>query len=486
MMAQVFSVGMATFRPTGLPSPAMSKRPAAAMAGCDAIVTLGENGAITSFDRAAEEIFDYPASAAVGKHIGILFSAADSPLFAAAPTIDFTRLPFDAPLRAVGKRRDATTFATEITGTAIELGGARRLVLVMRDVTARDRAEAERRTAEARFRSLVEQIPAVTFMGSLYEDQNEFYVSPQIEQLLGFSQQEWLSDPFLWFNQLHPEDRAYCNQEFARGCVTGGPFRAEFRALTRTGQVVWVHGEARVVSDEDGRPLFIQGVAYDITEAKRAVEAVRASAEQLKASLAEKEVLLKEIHHRVKNNLQVISSLLRLQATHIEDPRALEMFNESRNRIESMALVHQKLYQSANLSQVDFGEYARSLSALLIASYGARARQIALRTEIGNVSLSVDVALPLGLIINELLSNSLKYAFPGGGGGEVRIELHHLEDGQIQVIVADNGAGFPPHIDFRETSTLGMQLVRALTEQIGAAIELRRDPGTEFRISFRP
>jgi len=135
---------------------------------------------------------------------------------------------------------------------------------------------------------------------------------------------------------------------------------------------------------------------------------------------------------------------------------------------------------------VDFGEYARSLSALLIASYGARARQIALRTEIDNVSLSVDVALPLGLIINELLSNSLKYAFPGGGGGEVRIELHHLEDGQIQVIVADNGAGFPPHIDFRETSTLGMQLVRALTEQIEAAIELRRDRGTEFRISFRP
>ncbi len=487
MMAQVFSVGMATFRPSALPSPAMPKRPAAAMAGCAAIVTHGEKGANTSFDRAAEEIFDYPASAAVGKHIGILFSAADSPLFADAPTIDFTRLPFDAPLQAVGKRRDGTTFATEISGTAIELGGARRLVLVMRDVTAGDRAEAERRTAEARFRSLVEQIPAVTLMGSLYEDKNEFYVSPQIEQLLGFSQEEWLSDPFLWFNQLHPEDRAYCNQEFARGCVTGGPFRAEFRALTRAGEVVWVHGEARVVSDEDGRPLLIQGVAYDITEAKRAVEAVHASAEQLKASLAEKEVLLKEIHHRVKNNLQVISSLLRLQATHIEDPRALEMFNESRNRIESMALVHEKLYQSANLSQVNFGEYARSLSALLIASYGARAAQITLRTEIDNVSLSVDVALPLGLIINELLSSQPhQYAFPGGQRGEVGIELHHLEDGQIQVIVADNGAGFPRDIDFRETGTLGMQLVRALTEQIEGAIELRRDHGTEFRISFHP
>ncbi len=371
MMAQVFSLGMSTFRPSGLPSPAMSKRPAAAMAGCDAIVTLGENGAITSFDRAAEETFDYPANAAVGKHIGILFSQAGSPPFAAAPTTLISPACRLTPARKLSANGATEPPSRPKLTARPSSHGARRLVLWVirgRGFMLGDRAEAERRTAEARFRSLVEQIPAVTFMGALYEDKNEFYVSPQIEQLLGFSQDEWLSDPFLWFNQLHPEDRAYCNQEFARGCVTGGPFRAEFRALTRNGEVVWVHGEARVVGDEDGRPLFIQGVAYDITESKRAEEAVRASAEQLKASLAEKEVLLKEIHHRVKNNLQVISSLLRLQATHIEDPRALEMFNESRNRIESMALVHEKLYQSANLSQVDSGEYARSLSALLIAS----------------------------------------------------------------------------------------------------------------------
>jgi two-component sensor histidine kinase len=135
---------------------------------------------------------------------------------------------------------------------------------------------------------------------------------------------------------------------------------------------------------------------------------------------------------------------------------------------------------------VDFGEYTRSLSALLIASYGARAAQISLRTEMDDVSLSVDLALPLGLIINELLSNSLKYAFPVGGAGEVRIELHHLEDGRLQVIVADNGAGFPQHLDFRETGTLGMQLVRALTEQIEGTVDMHRDGGTEFRISFRP
>ena len=290
----------------------------------------------------------------------------------------------------------------------------------------------------------------------------------------------------MWFNQLHPDDRSYCNEEFARGCIAGGPFRAEFRALTRDGKVVWVHGEARVVRDEDGRPMFIQGVAYDITESKRAEEAVRAGAEQLKASLEEKEVLLKEIHHRVKNNLQVISSLLKLQAAHIEDPAALEMFNESRHRIQTMALVHEKLYQSANFSRVDFGEYARSLSALLASTYRHKAARIALKTEIEEVSLGVDVALPLGLIINELISNSLKYAFPKGGDGEIRIAINRVADNQLQLIVADNGIGFPSDVDFRKTESLGMQLLLALSGQIGGRVELRADAGTEFRILFRP
>ena len=484
MMAQVFSLGLSTLRPSDAASSKEKRRPPAVSVGEDAIVTVDDNGIITSFDKAAEKVFRYSARAVVGNHIAILFDSVDSPSFGVTTKLEDGQVKLSVPADAVGKRREGTAFSMEMTSTALELGGERRFVLVVRDVTERDRAEAERRKAEARFRSLVEQIPAVTFMGSLNEDKNEFYVSPQIEALLGFSQEEWLSDPFLWFNQLHPEDRAYCNQEFARGCVTGGPFRAEFRALTRDGNVVWVHGEAHVVRDEDGHPLFIQGVAYDITESKRAEQVVRASAEQLKASLQEKEVLLKEIHHRVKNNLQVISSLLKLQVNHIQDPSALEMFNESRNRIQSMALVHEKLYQSANLSRVDFGEYARSLSALLVRSYGAKAARIALKTEIEDVSLSVDLSVPLGLIINELVSNSLKYAFPGGRGGEVRIEIHRSEPNQIQLLVADDGIGFPAALDFRKTETLGMQLVRTLTEQIGGSIELRSDPGTEFRVSF--
>jgi PAS domain S-box-containing protein len=133
-------------------------------------------------------------------------------------------------------------------------------------------AEAKLRAVEARFRTLVEQIPAVTFMAVLGEGENEVYVSPHVEHMLGYSQQEWLADPFLWYTRLHPDDRKLWNREFATGCRTGGPFRAECRFLARDGRTVWVHGEARVVKDDRGRPLFLQGVAFDITESKRAQE----------------------------------------------------------------------------------------------------------------------------------------------------------------------------------------------------------------------
>jgi PAS domain S-box-containing protein len=133
-------------------------------------------------------------------------------------------------------------------------------------------AEERLRAAESRYRTLVEQIPAVTFMAALGEGQNEIYVSPHIEAMLGFTQQEWLENPFLWYWQLHPDDRAMWNEEFARGCRTGGPFRAECRFLARDGRIVWVHGEARLVKDDRGRPQFLQGIAFDITESKRAHE----------------------------------------------------------------------------------------------------------------------------------------------------------------------------------------------------------------------
>src|SRR5262249_11916904 len=274
---------------------------------------------VHSWDRAAEAIFGYSAAETIGRPIASFILQADEP--AATDSSQTTERA------ATGLHADGTTFPLETTTTHVTLGGAQLRILAVRGLTDARRTEEQRRKAEARYRTLVEQIPAVTFMAALNEDVTELYVSPQIEALLGFTQEEWLGNPFLWFNQLHPEDRDRCNREFALGVRTGGPVPPEVPAATPGGTRALgrpgarrVRGEARVVRDDAGHPLFLQGIAYDITESKRAEEAVRASAERIQTSLREKEVLLEEIHHRVKNNLQVISSLLRLQSAHVHDP----------------------------------------------------------------------------------------------------------------------------------------------------------------------
>jgi PAS domain S-box-containing protein len=329
--------------------------------------------------------------------------------------------------------------------------------------------------AEARYRALIEQIPAVTFMASLEGGLSDVYVSPQVEALLGFSQEEWMSDPTLWFRQLHPDDRELWNQEFARGCATGGPFRAECRFLTKDHKVVWVHGEARLIPDESGTPVLLQGVAFDITEGKRAEEVV-------KSSLREKELLLKEIHHRVKNNLQITSSLLRLQAGKIADVAVRQLLRESQDRIRSMALVHDMLYRSQDLARVDFAEYVRTLVTQLFRSYntGGRIRPV---VELQPVIFGVDVAVPCGLIINELVANALKHAFPGDRQGELRVRMTATADRHV-LSVRDDGVGFPAQVDYRHTETLGLQLVRMLTEQIEGKFRLDTSSGTEFVVEF--
>jgi two-component sensor histidine kinase len=205
---------------------------------------------------------------------------------------------------------------------------------------------------------------------------------------------------------------------------------------------------------------------------------------QLKASLKEKEVLLQEIHHRVKNNMQVISSLLNLQSGYVEDPQALEVFQESQHRVRSMALIHEKLYQSENLAQIDFGEYIRSLVTSLSRSYSARAGDITLDIRADDVPLGIDTAVPCGLILNELVSNALKYAFPDGRAGQVRVELTADDDRRVTLTVGDDGVGFPEGLDFRGTTSLGLQLVNTLVDQLEGSIELNNGRGTEFKITF--
>ena len=197
----------------------------------------------------------------------------------------------------------------------------------------------------------------------------------------------------------------------------------------------------------------------EIVERKRVEERIR-------ASLGEKEVLLKEIHHRVKNNLQIVSSLLSLQAERVSDKQVLEALEESRNRVYSMGIIHEVLYQSQDLAQVDFGEFARRLSDYLLQTYGVGAHAVTLRMNISEVPLSIDTAIYCGLIVNELVSNSLKYAFPGGRRGEICIGLRSSNENRLILTVSDNGIGLPPDIDQRKSESLGLQLVSMLTQQL--------------------
>ena len=219
------------------------------------------------------------------------------------------------------------------------------------------------------------------------------------------------------------------------------------------------------------------GVSFDNITARKQVE------EQIKTSLKEKEVLLREIHHRVKNNMQVITSLLSLQESKIDDDKYSNLLQESKDRITAMTLVHEKLYQSESLANINFPEYISSLASTLFQAYRTTGN-IALKMDVEDVSIRIDSAIPCGLILNELISNSLKHAFPDEREGEIRIDFHADDDDNITLIVGNNGVEFPEDLDWKNTESLGLQLVNLLTEQLHGTIELDRSSGTAFEIRW--
>jgi PAS domain S-box-containing protein len=228
-----------------------------------------------------------------------------------------------------------------------------------------------------------------------------------------------------------------------------------------------------------------QGIIRDNTKKKLADDQVR-------ASLLEKETLLKEIHHRVKNNLQIISSLLNLPLRKIQDPLAVEIFKESQNRVKTMAFIHEQLYQSQDLSRIDFAKYVQNLTANLVNSFGFRAGGVQLNFEIEQIFLEINLAIPLALILNELISNCLKYAFPSTGEElgpdlfqpEIRVSLHNIKENEYVLTVRDNGVSFPQGWDVEQSPSLGLRLIRALTVQINGGFEIHSNQGTEFVLRF--
>ncbi len=261
------------------------------------------------------------------------------------------------------------------------------------------------------------------------------------------------------------------------------------------------------IDKNDKKVLGILATAIGIEEerrevekkSKRAIEEMKMSQEaslnimedldrhrkELDSSLKEKEVLLREIHHRVKNNMQVITSLLKIQGNYIKDEKYKEMLRESESRIRSMALIHEKLYRTKDLANIDFRNYTTVLAKENFRSFGTSPGRVKLKVEIEDVQLGIDSAIPCGLIINELISNSLKHGFPEGKKGELKVTMSkESEHDKIELMISDSGVGFPKELDFKDTSTLGMHLVNTLVRQLGGEIELSREHGTEWLIKF--
>ncbi len=285
------------------------------------------------------------------------------------------------------------------------------------------------------------------------------------QALLGYSEPELTGQPF----QIIFAEKDWRKIQKVT-VLESGITNQEMSLVAKNGKIIPVLASISVIQDKNENNLGILCVCSDLTDHKQAEEARR------------KEVLLKEIHHRVKNNMQIISSLLSLQSRYIEDDKYKEMFKESRNRIRSMALIHEKLYQSQNLENINVCEYITDLVEGLVRSYSDQ--DITLRIEADDIYLGVDSTVPCGLIINELVSNALKHAFPDKKG-EIRVGFHENE-GVITLKIADNGIGIPDTIDFKNTETLGLRLVTILTEdQLEGEINLTRGKGTEFCITFK-
>jgi len=233
-----------------------------------------------------------------------------------------------------------------------------------------------------------------------------------------------------------------------------------------------------VMYDKSGNITGILCVSQDITERKIAQD-------NMKRSLQEKEVLLREIHHRVKNNMQIISSLLNLQMDAVKDIRLSQALMESQNRITSMALIHEKLYQSSDLMLINFKEYINDLTIGIFQTYGVNREMIKLNINVEDTSMDIDHAIPAGLIINELITNSLKYAFPERRKGIIYIILKTMKDDMVELVIGDNGLGLPRDFDFKNLKTLGLHLVTTLVEtQLHGTIDINKDNGTEFIIQF--
>jgi len=347
------------------------------------------------------------------------------------------------------------------------------VLVIGQDITEYKKAEDALKESEENLRFLTDNMNDV--IGQIDAEGIITYFSPSLKQLTGYEPQKLVGEKST--DLVHPDDQEIVLNAIQEGILSKKPLNIEYRLKKLDGEYVWVETSGKIVYDTTGNYKSIVFVSRDIDDRKKADNA-------LKESLNEKEVLLREIHHRVKNNMQIISSLLNLQIQFEDTEEIADVLKDSQGRVKTMAMVHEKLYQSDSLSKINFRDYIKNLVSQIFYSYGIKNDIIVLEMDIDNFNIGIDTAIPLGLIVNELITNSVKYAFPGGREGKVKIIFKSKNHSHL-LIISDDGIGIPDDIKPEKTESLGLQLVHNLTNQIDGKIEVDTNKGTEFRIKFK-
>lgn len=360
----------------------------------------------------------------------------------------------------------SASLVTDADGAPISILGS------FLDISRRVQAERLLRESE----ELLRRAQRVARIGSWELDLvgNKLIWSDEIYRIFEIDRDRCGASYELFLEVVHPDDRDLVNRTFQGSVRDRAPYSIAHRLLMADGRIKHVQELGETSYDEAGRPVKSFGTVQDITSQK-AVE------EQVAASLREKETLLREIHHRVKNNLQVISSLLYFQAKKMRDPEGLAALRDGQDRLRSMILVHEKLYRSRDLANIDFGDYVRTLTEQTLESHASLRRKVAVEVDAQQVLLPIEIALPCGMILNELLTNIAKYAFPGDRTGRVTVSSRSGGD-RLTMAVQDTGAGLPADLDVSVPQTFGLQLVRNLAQQLGGTVVIERAGGTKVTI----
>ena len=439
----------------------------------DCVIVYDLQGKIIYWNKGAEAVYEYCEEEIIGKDIDMLYLNRNKSHF--KPDLDGILKFGEYNGEWEGKRKDGSKVYVDVRETIMYdvNGKIIGIIGVSKDISERKKAEKQIKRSEAYYRTIFENTGTATII--IEEDTTISLVNAEFEKLYGYSKEE-IEGKKSWREFVAPDckDRIEKYHNLRRIDPKLAPRNYELKFIDRYGNIKDIFTTVALIPGTKKSLISL----LDITDNKIAEN-------KIKESLMEKEVLLREIHHRVKNNLQIISSLLNLQTRCVEGEETINVLRESQNRVKTMAMVHEKLYQSEDLKDVNFKEYIENLVSDLFYSYGVKKGAIDLQIDADDIKMDIDTAIPCGLIINELVTNSLKYAFPDSKNEDtVKVGLKRLQQDKLKLTISDNGVGLPENLDMENVETLGLKMVIILVNQLKGSLEVNRAGETEFKIIF--